>query len=67
MSIRTACIFVVSVMVGLMIISVFCLILYLLYLIKEAHNNKFDARGIPLEIKPKKNDSIKANNKRKDV
>ena len=67
MSIRTACIFVVSVMVGLMIISVFCLILYLLYLIKEAPNNKFDARDIPLEIKSEKNDSRKANNKRKDV
>lgn len=67
MSIRTACIFVVSVMVGLMIISVSCLILYLLYLIKEAHNNKFDARSIPLEIKSEKNDSRKANNKRKDV
>ena len=56
MSIRTACIFVVSVMVGLMIISVFCLILYLLYLIKEAHNSKFDARDIPLEIKSEKTD-----------
>lgn len=67
MSIRTACIFLVSVMVGLMIISVFCLILYLLYLIKEAHNNTFDTRSLPLEIKPEKNDSRKANNKRKDM
>ena len=56
MSIRTACIFVVSVMVGLMIISVFCLIGYLLYLIKEAHDNKFNTRDIPLEIKSEKTD-----------